>query len=557
MAYEISEGAAAGAMWIPYNTLKSLKLDSIKNIKNAMQLIYSNLNNNAKVIGSSSEKNAYKAWLNPSKNFGKANDGKGWDARVTAIIHGYSSALGAKDWMKKHGEKKIDLITSDKIYLTGGQWDPAISWLKVNVNKWADYNSSDLVILRGHCYYGISLKKKDTPTSADPPMINKSIMELLESVSDTGSKSSDSHIKKIMNELVDAKADFFGKTVVSATVGGKPLSGSTGITNSKVGRNKAFFTKIRHPKKSKGWISLIDLKGPAKLRLATVQSKEVTDRNTKEKNIVYQQYVGKVKSGVIECVSTDPSDAISKKILDKKEIQHLFAIGKTYEPENMWLMRQHVNGTLGRPNTFYNIILKILQKTDAAKVIGSVLLSSVLKTELKEQIDKNDPMKVNAKGLVQKCANCHFGFALITAAGKYKDGKMRGNITHANVKENPTIQAVLSMLSESKTVSRTQWQIKETMTTHPITKKNVTLSSFKREEADTAGKEPPAKLFFTIGIKGKSNFHSVLSLEVRYKGTFSPWPQFLGGMSDSFMQLLYEHEKNNPRAKKAMKDCGA
>ena len=84
------------------------------------------------------------------------------------------------------------------------------------------------------------------------------------------------------------------------------------------------------------------------------------------------------------------------------------------------------------------------------------------------------------------------------------------------------------------------------------------MTEFKRNQASDKGEEPPAKLFFTIGINGASKkFHPVLDLEVRYKGTFAPWPQFLGGLTPYFITLLHNYETANPRRAIAAKDCGA
>ena len=96
----------------------------------------------------------------------------------------------------------------------------------------------------------------------------------------------------------------------------------------------------------------------------------------------------------------------------------------------------------------------------------------------------------------------------------------------------------------------TTWIIKEAMSNI----KNKTMLEFKRDEAEKKGKEPPAKLFFTIGVEGKSRkFYDILFLEVRYKGTFSPWPQFLGGMSDEFMNKI----KSANEVFKFTADCGS
>ena len=81
---------------------------------------------------------------------------------------------------------------------------------------------------------------------------------------------------------------------------------------------------------------------------------------------------------------------------------------------------------------------------------------------------------------------------------------------------------------------------------------------WKREEAERKEKEAPAKLFFTIGIKGekRGKIISVLDLEVRYKGTFTPYPQFIGGMSDDFIKALKDYEKN-PITSFLAKECGS
>ena len=44
-----------------------------------------------------------------------------------------------------------------------------------------DFNSSDIVIKKGSQFYGVSLKKKDRGTSADPTLLNKSVSNLFTS----------------------------------------------------------------------------------------------------------------------------------------------------------------------------------------------------------------------------------------------------------------------------------------------------------------------------------------------------------------------------------------
>jgi len=568
MAYEISEGAAAGALWIPYNKLNGLKLNNDFDVWEAMIAIYNNLQDGGKVVGGNAEKSAYMAWMDPTdtspikyvggqirkdpsfKPSMKLN-GKTWDARVTAVIHGYSSALAAKDWMKKHGEPQ-NLSTNDKVYLTGGAWDPKIKWLQVTVGGWKDYNSSDLVLVRSKCYYGISLKKKDKPESVDPPMINKSVMELLKSVSDKGGDSSSKTIRVMMEELKKDKAEFFGNIILDAKKG--PLKGSTNLTDP----TKAFYTQIRHPKAGKGWISLIDLKGPAALELESGVGGRVTrDEESGEEIPTYQYYISGVSSkGKLICTGNDQlTPDKTKALLQDPEIQKLFGLNP-YDSQSSWEMRQFVNGKLGSKNNFYGIIEKVLKGNNIPFFVGSTLVSSVLKTELNEAI--SNPENAVDNDTVKRCRNCHFGFALITAVGKYEKGRMMGRVMAGNVKEHPTIQGYLASISPTKKdedpgPSQDKWVIEKGM--HSSGKE---LAVWKREEAERKGKEAPAKLFFTIGIRGEKRgaFISVLDLEVRYKGTFTPYPQFIGGMSDDFIKALKDFAKN-PVNSFLSKECGS
>ena len=525
MAYEISEGAVAGALYIPLTELNKANggatfWDNKKNIRDAMKKIHSGLK---KTSPSGAERTAYMEWMDPTNGFGKTINGKSWDARVTAAMHGYSGAIAAKEWMQSHKES-VNLSAKDQIYLTGGSWDAKIEWLKINHKGWDDYNSADLVVTRGKCFYGISLKKKDTPTSADPPMINKSIMELL--------KTFDKNIKvkKIIDELKDAKAKYFGDVIIKAVKSG-PLKGTTGIGNAE----DEFYTSIRHPKKSKGWISLIDLKGPAAFKFGNTNQRQKKDDDTGEIIESYQYYVTDVNKNKIICEDQPPSAKEEQALLSNDVVQKAFGIGP-YQNESNWKMRKYVNGSLGNPNKFYKTILKILDDPKVVEDIADVLLDSILKVSLTSGIEK----------VKDGCANCHFAFALITAAAKYDKGKYR-SFTKANVKENPVIQSVLSALHKEN--KKTTWIIKEAMSE----KKGETLLEFKRSEAEKKGKEPPAKLFFTIGIEGKSKFHNILFLEIRYKGTFSPWPQFLGGMSDEFMSKI----KSQAGIYEFTGDCGS
>lgn len=68
---------------------------------------------------------------------------------------------------------------ADEAYITGRKWHRDVAQFKINAYGMKDYNSSDIIVRKGKKFYGISLKKKDRPTTADPTILNKSISNLL------------------------------------------------------------------------------------------------------------------------------------------------------------------------------------------------------------------------------------------------------------------------------------------------------------------------------------------------------------------------------------------
>ena len=237
MAYEISEGAAAAALLLP--TLELDKLEGATEfaynyLPTAMGLIYDNLDN---VVMSDNELKQYKEWFDPTNAMEDiVINEKGKDARLTAVLHGYSAARGIKAWFRssQSGEGSNDKVADNNVFVTGAGWDGKISFLKMRVGKWDDYNSSDLVVIKGHCYYGISLKKKKKESSADPPMINKSVKALLEELGQD----------KMADDFYAARIGYFGGLVYTQTQAGGALAGSTtnGMSNEDL-----FLTTIKNP----------------------------------------------------------------------------------------------------------------------------------------------------------------------------------------------------------------------------------------------------------------------------------------------------------------------
>ena len=77
-----------------------------------------------------------------------------------------------------------------------------------------DFNSSDIVIKRGKEFYGISLKKKDRSTTADPTLLNKAVSNLFAS-------------KDLVDEYNETLKDFMiNKVVKNAEAKGLVPTGS-------------------------------------------------------------------------------------------------------------------------------------------------------------------------------------------------------------------------------------------------------------------------------------------------------------------------------------------
>ena len=333
-----------------------------------------------------------------------------------------------------------------------------------------------------------------------------------------------SAVAKALSKLKTAKAKYFGGIIHEAWSG--PLKGTTGI--GKV--EDEFYTSIRHPKDGKGWISFIDMKGPGSFKFENTVIGKEKDEDTGIIYDTFKYYITGVEGNKIICGNTEPDKTKQKAILENDVIQKAFGLGE-YDSRTLWKTRSFVNSRLGNKNTFFGIVTDLLSKSDVAEEVGELLLDSILKTSLASE----------AAGAIQKkkCSNCHFAFSLVTAIGKYDPKNTK--ITEGDVKENPVIQSVISSLVKDN--NNAKWFIAE----------DKILAELKRTEATDAGREPPAKLFFTIGIQGnKGSAHNVLNLQVRYKGTFSPWPQFLGEMSDEFIQML----KDNKKQFKFTSDCG-
>ena len=137
MAYEISEGAAAGALFLDPTTLGSMSAAKTEEgMIEVMTQIRKNLNDPSLVNQSAAEKERYSIWFDPEKvNETEFKMDKA--AKLTAVVQGCSAALGIRQFMKEEGDAGVSSAT---VYITGASWDSKISFLKKEVGGWKDYN---------------------------------------------------------------------------------------------------------------------------------------------------------------------------------------------------------------------------------------------------------------------------------------------------------------------------------------------------------------------------------------------------------------------------------
>jgi len=139
--------------------------------------------------------------------------------------------------------------------------------------------------------------------------------------------------------------------------------------------------------------------------------------------------------------------------------------------------------------------------------------------------------KINLQTYLQDTS---FHFSLITGRGDYKDGKIL-EVTPPSEKEGRTTSEVFRQIFGDS--DNTQFRLIPNRTNKSDMKK------MAFEEGATA-----AKLFYEMAIGPKNREHSIVMLEVRYKGALTSEPQFQVFMStkkNGFSDLYKKYVKAN------------
>ena len=166
-------------------------------------------------------------------------------------------------------------------------------------------------------------------------------------------------------------------------------------------------------------------------------------------------------------------------------------------------IRKWVNAQVaGNKNTFFKELKRIFEaNTKTSKTMANILAERVLKISLNDALGDIDTLN-----------DFYFGYALVTAVGEVNMNRMSMNIQKAEVKDSGSVLCALNEINRAD--PRTGYSFK--------------FNKLKTESSSAA------KVFFDL----KRGTNKIMDLEIRYKGSFTSWPQFLGTLSPEFVDLL-------------------
>ena len=129
-----------------------------------------------------------------------------------------------------------------------------------------------------------------------------------------------------------------------------------------------------------------------------------------------------------------------------------------------------------------------------------------------KQMKRKKPLSSDYLVNIESLNDYYFGYALVTAVGEVNMNKMSMNIHSADVKDGGSVLTALTAMN--KMDMREGYKFK--------------FNKVKTESSSAA------KVFFDL-VRGSTK---IMDLEIRYKGSFTSWPQFLGVLSPEFEKLL-------------------
>jgi len=234
---------------------------------------------------------------------------------------------------------------------------------------------------------------------------------------------------------------------------------------------------------SKGIINKKDIKNFDSLKRTEQGKKELFEAKQRDKTLFDRSYIdtkgfyNNPDGGYIP----SPSSMDRKVMSDKRS------------------MRYFVNKSLAETsNPLWKEFIAVMNQY--SDLFADTLLNIILKTKLFEELDSDDLKKYS------------FNFFLVTGVGNVNANKGTVSVGSATVLPLKTTLCGLTRIEEK----------------YHNKKYEIVVNESKKDEADAA------KIFLQL----KRGDLTLLDLEIRYKGSFNPQPQFQGTLNPDFKKLL-------------------
>ena len=410
-------------------------------------------------------------------------------ARIADMAAGISAAKGIRKFMGSQSK-----VTT---YMTGDEWPSKVAMFQVSSAGFKSYNSADIVVSgKVGDFYGISLKKKDTTKAANPTLINKAFDSIF----------MDPKFDEVKTQLYNARVNYFGTIVRNAAVGKNPRIDPKDIVGNFPSN---YFKKTILINKA----------------LLSVEVSEQTLELFKAKKKNKEKFQKKRAYIDTKGWATNEDGSINA--------NGYFDKGNSMtDPRSM---RTYVNKQLAiRPNPLWDTFATLLSANGV--VLGGHLINIILKQNLFKELTK--------KGLISDkfFKKNKFNFALVTGIGiSSGDRKKIEKLVN-------TMYPKTTFIKTSITKDKKPYPI--AIANSSVLKLKTTLCGLGRIDAMYPGdynvipdveankKSDAAKIFFKL-VKGSASKRiTVINLNIRYKGSFTPQPQFQGGISDEFLALI-------------------
>jgi len=416
-------------------------------------------------------------------------------ARIADMAAGISAAKGIRKFMGSQSK-----VTT---YMTGDEWPSKVAMFQVSSAGFKSYNSADIVVSgKVGDFHGISLKKKDTTKAANPTLINKAFDSIF----------MDPKFDEVKTQLYNARVNYFGTIVRNAAVGKNPRIDPNDIVgnfpSNYFKKTILINTKLLEEEVSDETLELFKAK-----------------KKNKEKFQKKRAYIDTKGWATNEDGSINANGYFDKG-------------NSMTDPRSM---RTYVNKQLAiRPNPLWDTFATLLSANGV--VLGGHLINIILKQNLfKELSNKYNKGESDFKdGKFWK--KNKFNFALVTGIGiSSGDRKKIEKLIN-------TMYPKTTFIKTSITKDKKPYPI--AIANSSVLKLKTTLCGLGRIDAQYPGeydvipdaeankKSDAAKIFFKL-VKGSASKRiTVINLNIRYKGSFTPQPQFQGGISDEFLALV-------------------